>query len=192
MNFGKVIKSFTSKKGRQVVFRYPKEDDTKAMLEFINELISEDTFIEAHSQFKTEEEEQQYLDSLLADIDMGKKVHLAVEVGGKYVGNAELRKLPHRKAHVGELRISLRKEFREEGIGTELMQTLIELGKAMRLRLLTLYVFENNHRALHLYQKLGFRRAGMVPGAIYFKNEYIGEVKMYLPLIEDIRQWVET
>ena len=188
MNFGKVIKSFTSKKGRQVVFRYPKEDDTKAMLQFINELISEDTFITAHSQFKTEEEEQQYLDNLLEEVDLGKKIHLAVEVDGKYAGNGELRKQPHRKAHVGELGISLRKEFREDGIGTELLKTLIELGKAARLRLLTLNVFETNHHALHLYQRLGFRRAGMVPGAIHFKGEYVGEVKMYLSLVEEIKQ----
>ena len=136
---------------------------------------------------RTEEEEQQYVDSLISDMDAGKKIHLVVEVEGKYAGNAELRKLPHRKTHVGELGISLRKEFRENGIGTELLKTLIELGKERRLRLLVINVFETNHHALHIYQKLGFRRAGMVPGAIHFKNEYIGEVKMYLPLIKDFR-----
>lgn len=187
MEYGAVVKTFNSKKGNQVVFRFPKETDAAAMLDFINGLIAEDTFIRAHSQFKTPEEEQHYLDSLLSDIDAGKKIHLVVEVHGTYVGNAEVRVGDHRQSHVGELGIALTAAVRDEGIGVELIKTLIQLSKQMGLRLLTLHCFENNHRGLHLYHKLGFRRAGMVPKAVLFRNEYIGEVKMYLPLEETVK-----
>lgn len=185
MEFGKVIKTFTSKKGHTIIFRYPKEEDAQAMLDFINALIAEDTFIAVHSQFKTLEEEQKFLDSIVKDMDDEKKIHLAVERDGAYIGNAEIRRGDHRSLHVGELGIALLQEYRDEGIGSELIATLIDLAKKMKLRLLTLNCFENNHRALHLYHKLGFRRGGMIPHAILYKGEYLGEVKMYFPLAVD-------
>ena len=182
MEFGKIIKTFKSKKGNDVVFRYVKKEDLDAMLAYINELICEDTFIERCGEQITREEEQEVLDTLLDQMKKGEKINVVVEVGGKYVGSGEVRKGKHRHAHMAELGISLAKEFREEGIGTELLVTLIDEAKKMKLRLLTLNCFENNPRALHVYEKLGFKCAGVIPGAVSFKGEFVGEVKMYLPI----------
>lgn len=187
MEYGKIIRTFTSKKGNTVVFRYPKEDDIDVMLNFVNDLIVEDTFVRIRSlrsKLVTQEEEQEYLDCIIKEMDTDKKIHIAVAVNGIYVGNGDITRGDHRGEHVGLIILALAKAYRDEGIGDELVKLLIDQGKGMGLRLLTLHAFENNHRALHLYQKLGFRRAGMVPHAILFKGEYIGEVQMYLPLVE--------
>ncbi|MEK7119576.1 MAG: GNAT family N-acetyltransferase, partial [Patescibacteria group bacterium] len=72
--------------------------------------------------------------------------------------------------------------YRQEGIGYQLLSTLIEEGKKAGLKLLILHCFENNDRALHLYEKLGFKRAGLVPGVYAYKGTFVGEVTLYLPL----------
>ena len=57
---GKVIKSFKSKKGNDVIFRYPKADDFEAIWKFAKDLAREDTFIELNRE-PTEEEERKGL-----------------------------------------------------------------------------------------------------------------------------------
>lgn len=39
-----------------------------------------------------------------------------------------------------------------------MMKTLIEQGRAMGLKVLTLSAFENNKRAIHVYEKVGFKK----------------------------------
>jgi RimJ/RimL family protein N-acetyltransferase len=81
---------------------------------------------------------------------------------------------------VGEIGISVAAPYREEGIGTECMKALIGTAKQIGLKLLFLHCFENNPRAHHTYEKVGFVRAGSVPGMYSYKGDYLGEVTYYL------------
>jgi len=45
--------------------------------------------------------------------------------------------------------------------------------------------FENNAPALRVYEKLGFQKAGIIPGAIAYKGSYINEVHLFLPLVTE-------
>jgi RimJ/RimL family protein N-acetyltransferase len=182
MKFGEVIKTFKSDKGNSVVFRYPKKSDLDDMLAFANSLIEEDTFVMLSGKRLTREEEVKHLNETLEDMQKGKKIHIAVEVNGRYAGNGVIRIGILRHSHVGDVGISLTREFRDDGIGTELLKTLISEGRTAGLRLLTINCFENNARALHLYEKVGFIRAGVIPGEVSYKGKYYGEIKLYLPL----------
>lgn len=183
MKLGGAVKTFRSKKGNDVVFRYPKWDDLDPMLKFANDLIEEDTYIELSGKPLTRKEEEKWLKESIDQIKKGQKIRIVVEVNGKYAGGGELRIGQKRHAHVAEIGLSLGKNFRDEGIGTVLLATLIEEAKKLGLRILTLNCFENNTRACHIYKKLGFKKAGVIPGTVRFKSEYIGEVKFYLPLV---------
>lgn len=184
MNPGKIIKTFKSKKGTNVVFRVLREDDLDRMLTFINTLIAEDTFIGLYGEPLTREAEKKHLDETLENMNKGDKIVIVVEINGRYVGSGDLRRetIP-RKKHGGNIGISLLKEYREEGIGAELLTTLIEESKKLGLSLLRLTCLENNGRALHLYEKLGFKRCGIIPNACFWKGGYVGEVTLYLPLV---------
>lgn len=180
---GKIIKTFTSKKGNNVVFRYAKPDDLEAMLGYINALIAEDTFIGLYGEPLTRDEEEKTLKEILEGIKKGDKSFIAVEINGEYKGNAGIhREKTRRKKHVGSIGISLAAEYRSEGIGAEIMTVLINEGKKLGMRLVYLTCLENNDRALRLYDKLGFKRCGYLPNACVWKGGYIGEVMLYLPL----------
>ena len=166
-----------------MTFRYLREDDLDNMLSYINALIAEDTFIGMYGEPLTREEEKKHLDETIESMKKEEKIVIVVEIHGKYVGSGDLRReTVRRKKHGGNIGISLLKEYREEGIGTLLLKALIDEASTMGLRLLTLTCFENNDRALHVYEKLGFKQVGFVPEACLYKDKYYGEVVMYLKL----------
>lgn len=182
MKLGTIRKRFVSTKGNSVVFRYLEKSDLDDMLVFVNQLIDEDTFIEMCGKKLTRDEEVKHLNVALEDIENGRKIYVTVLVNGQYAGNGVLRIGELRHTHVAEIGISLVSQLRDEGIGTELLNTLIIEAKAIGLRLLTLNCFENNPRALHVYEKAGFKRSGVIPGALNYKGGFVGEVKLYMSL----------
>lgn len=175
------MKTFTSKKGNAVELRYPKKEDFEDVWQYACDLAAEDTTVELMEP-PTREEERDWFDTMMDDIVKGNKIHLQVLVNGKYAGSGELRRGRGRRKHVADVGLSLAPQFRSEGIGTELLKELIAEGRAAGLRMLTLSCFETNAAALHVYEKLGFKKAGVIPGAIAYKDGYVGEVKLYLVL----------
>ncbi len=176
-----IVKTFKSKKGREVVFRYPQEGDFEQTFSYACDLAEEDTFVELTGKI-TREDEQKWFKEVLDQVQQGKQIYLTVLVDGKMAGSGEVRIGKYRHSHVGEIGLSLAAQYRDEGIGSELLKILIDQARRLGLRLLKLNCFENNSRSLHVYEKLGFKRAGLIPGAITYKDNYIGEVIMYLPL----------
>lgn len=67
------------------------------------------------------------------------------------------------------MNIAVKNNFRNQGIGTLLLQKLIDLSKQRNLTSITLEVMEKNYPAIHLYKNLGFKQIGMR------KNYYQGE-----------------
>jgi RimJ/RimL family protein N-acetyltransferase len=89
----------------------------------------------------------------------------------------------NRQVHVGEVDIAVAKPYREEGIGLILFNIMILEAKRIGLKLLRLYCYENNPRAIHVYEKIGFHKVGVIPEAILYKGTYVGQVIMYLSLV---------
>lgn len=182
MEFGKVIKTYKSKKGNDVVFRYPTTEDFFIVWKYACDLAAEDTFVELSGLPPGEDEERKWFEQMITSASEGSAVYLHVYINQVLVGSGEVSKGKYRRKHVGHLGISLAPQYREEGVGTELMKLLIEQSKMLGIRLIELSCYENNPRALHVYEKLGFQKIGIMPNAIAWKGGYVGEVKMYLPL----------
>jgi len=82
-------------------------------------------------------------------------------------------------SHVVTLGIALGRNYRNMGIGTELLKAMEQLArKEMRARVLELSYFEENRRSKHLYEKLGYREAGRIPKGINYYGKYMDEVLM--------------
>lgn len=183
MHSGRIVKTAKSKKGNEIVIRYLKEDDLDAMLQFANELSKEDTFVMLSGETVTRQEEEKFLDESFRKMQAGNKIHLVALVNGKFAGSSSVERGRKRKSHTGSVSISIAKPFREEGIGTIFMQSVIDEARKSGYRLLELTCFETNVRALHLYEKIGFQRAGFIPAMYAYKGDFYGEVILYLPLV---------
>jgi RimJ/RimL family protein N-acetyltransferase len=63
--------------------------------------------------------------------------------------------------HIGVLSITIAKDWRDVGIGTELVETAQRWAVDRGLRKVSLGVFPDNERAIAVYEKRGFVREGM-------------------------------
>jgi RimJ/RimL family protein N-acetyltransferase len=182
MKSGRVIRSFDARDGRRVVLRTLKWDDLEDCLEFINSLVDEKANI-LRDQKVTREAEIEWLAKALSRMELEEVVYLVAEVDGKVVASSELsRRLSGYDKHLGSIGIAIKNGFRDLGIGTEMMKTLIEQGKSWGLKALTLTAFANNARALHVYRKIGFVETGRIPKRFFKEGQYIDEVVLIMPL----------
>lgn len=108
------------------------------------------------------------------------KCSLTATMKGEPCGIATLYLQPYRKlAHQCEFGIIVSPEYRNQGIGTQLIRNLIHLAKEQfRIELLHLQVYSENP-AIRLYDRMGFKEFGRQMAWIKELNgEYTGRVFM--------------
>ncbi|MBX5328685.1 MAG: GNAT family N-acetyltransferase [Candidatus Bathyarchaeota archaeon] len=177
MRSGEEIRRFKAKDGREVVLRTPKWEDLEDFLELINSLVEEGTDI-LRSEKVSREEEIDFLARVLSNLEKAKLFYLVAEIDGKVVAVSETNKRDGYEKHVGVIGIAIKKCFRDVGIGTEMMKTLIEQAEKMELKVLTLSAFAINKRAIHVYEKVGFAKTGVIPKKRFKDGKYVDEIIM--------------
>jgi RimJ/RimL family protein N-acetyltransferase len=181
MKSGKLIHKFKATDGREVILRTPRWEDLDDLLEFINSLVDEsaEIFWRTHT---TREQEAQWLVKHLIDMEEDKIFCLVSEVEGKVIANSKIRKHSGYSSHTCNLGIAIKKGYRDIGIGTQMMKTLISQAKKWGLKWIELYVFGTNERAIHVYRNVGFKEAGRKPNFIFKDGKYIDHLNMILEL----------
>ncbi|WP_409253871.1 GNAT family N-acetyltransferase [Bacillus sp. SCS-153A] len=98
---------------------------------------------------------------------------------GKVIGFAGLHQGKGRRSHSATLFIMIHEEFHGKGAGTALVNKLIDLADNwLMLERVELTVLDNNQRAKHLYERLGFIDEGFSKGTIIQNGRYAGEYRM--------------
>ena len=151
MKTGKILHRFTAKDGREVILRTPRWEDLDDLMEFINSLVDEGVDI-ATNRKVTRDEEADWLGRRLAILEKGEGFNLVAEVDGKITANSGLERKKGYSSHVGEIGIGIMKGYRNIGIGTEILKTLIVQAKKMDLKMLILRVFSSNKKA-YMYMR---------------------------------------
>lgn len=188
MQSKKVLKNFTTKSGKQATIRLMEKQDTEELCSYINEISKEDTFILYSGEHITLDEEKEYVDSAVSSIENGDSIHIVCVIDDKIVSSSSVeRKKVYKKRthHVVFLGISVAKDYRSEGVGSMIMQVLIEQAKTIKgIKILELHVFSNNQLAINLYKKFGFYEVARLPKQIYYRNEYFDLLTMQYDLGE--------
>lgn len=83
--------------------------------------------------------------------------YLVAKVDDKCVGYAGFWNV---SGEGGITNVAVLPEYRQKGVGSRLIERLIDLGKELNLDLLTLEVRKSNIIAQHLYKKFGFEVLG--------------------------------
>jgi len=123
------------------------------------------------------EEEAAYIASLEHSRD---SVMLLAKHGDKIVGNASLSRMPRRMRHRGDLSVAVVKEYWNRGIGRLLMEEIVAFAKVNGFAVIDLQVRSDNEAAIHLYEKLGFRKIGTHPAFFQIDNTDVPFDYMYL------------
>ncbi len=102
------------------------------------------------------------------------------EVDGNVVGIASLmHNARPRLSHSASIGISVHADYQGVGVGTKLMETLIDLADNwMLLTRIELGVLEGNDGARRLYEKFGFVEEGVKKMAVVRDGRYVDEIMM--------------
>ena len=101
----------------------------------------------------------------------------------KIVGCASLSRLPRRMKHRGDFAISVAKEYWNRGIGSQLLDSVIDFAKKNDFEIIDLQVRSDNLRAIGLYEKYGFKKIGEHPAFFKISDDNISFAIMCLKLI---------
>src|SRR6476469_5159842 len=106
-----------------------------------------------------------YWRSVFADLDAGHRLLLGAMDGSRLVGavQLELARKPNASHRAEVQRLLVLRSVRRQGIGERLMRQLHELAREHGRSLLVLDTREGDPSEL-LYRKLGYTRAGLIPG----------------------------
>jgi putative acetyltransferase len=177
----KIVFRGQTKKGKEIVIRYPEMEDLERLLNFINEISDERTFIRYQGEHETKESEEKWLKGRLEEIKNKKTVYLLAFSGDELVGATEIHLRDKTEKHIGVLGITVAQNFRGQSIGKTLMGLIIKeaVKELSGLKMITLEVYSANEIAKSLYQNMGFVNYGILPKGITRNNKFEDAVLMY-------------
>lgn len=119
----------------------------------------------------TLKEEQIYLASL---IDSASSAMFVARKNGRIVGNAHFTGMTRtRLKHRGTLGISVLRSEWGQGIGSSLMEAVIDFARnTAHVEIISLEVKSDNVRAIELYKKFGFEKTGHFKGFLKIDGKY--------------------
>ena len=163
-----------------ITIREAEPGDAQQMIDFAQRL-SEETDIDialvpGEFTLTVEQEERIILDYAASE----NSAFFVAETNGEIVGllNCLGGKRDARR-HVTSLGISVRRDWRNRGVGSSLMKHAIDWARTTgTVRRIELSVFERNQAALHLYEKHGFVVEGHRVRSVFRNGEYIDDLIM--------------
>lgn len=163
-----------------IVLKSPKKEEAATLLKYLLNVLGQSKFLSMdpeEAKFTLEDEEQFILSHENCDKGflMGAyhKEKLVALVG--IAKNNQLK----RQAHRVQLAISVDKEYQNIGIGRKLLENALLQCKENAISIIELSVYEENKRAIHLYESIGFERIGLLKKAYKLdENIYSNEVFM--------------
>jgi hypothetical protein len=164
-----------------VTIRHAKVEDAHVIAEAEREIAKEPGFFCSQPSELTDENVANTISTFLKDKT---GVYLLAECEGKIVDHAFLEPLqPESLRHIADLNIAVHLGWQKKGIGTKLLEHIIEWAKKSGvLEKIQLNVRASNLSAISLYQKMGFREEGRIKNRVKLRNRYIDDVIMGLDL----------
>jgi len=177
--------------GRQIVLREIETRDASQFRLFTNSLAREKAtnpglFIIDPERELTGREAKEAVSRMRKAIDAKTMISVAAFDGPRLVGACEVYRPKHDEIrHTGLLDIAILPGHRGIGLGELMMKETLMLARRSGIWLVELRVFATNVPAIRLYEKMGFKRSGLVPDMIKKDGRYIDDVQMYVDLAHD-------
>lgn len=168
------------KDGRTVSIRHAIGSDVPRLQKFVEAymLDGEGQTLE-HDEFKVTMERQ--WQRLTDSLKNPKEILLLAEFDGNLVGKIDFQiNKSKRSAHTGEFGMAVLEKWRNSGIGTALLQALLDWAQSNQfIEKINLHVLSSNNRAIALYRKFGFSEEGRQMREIkYADGSYLDNIAM--------------
>ena len=160
------------------IIREAVPDDAEKMISYLNQVGGEsDNLLHGENEFKVPVEGVKR--KLAMSKDSENSVVLIALDNDQIIARAELvGYYPARIRHRAIFSISVKKEYWNQGIGTEMIEKIIEQAKNMKIRIIELEAITDNERGIHLYHKMGFADIGIYKDYFYVNGMFKDAVVM--------------
>ena len=192
------MSTYTLKDGRVLTIYRPRAADAEELLEYLKIVGGETNFLllDHRGIALTVEQEREFLESAYNNpraafftgrvAAAGRDVLIAPgqsSPAGEIALTCQVTAFrQERLAHVGEIAISVRKDFWSLGVGSFAMREMIGFAKSAGVKNIELGVYANNERAKGLYSRFGFVEVGRHKNRFCVNGEYFDEIIMDLYL----------
>jgi len=112
--------------------------------------------------FRDDVTNRELVSSWAEHVDIHRVVPLVAEAGGRIVGQGTLHRGRGYNRHVAEVRIFVCREFRGRGVGTALIQGIIDVAKLLGLHHIFTLGVSSKPQDIRAFEGLGFRTEGML------------------------------
>jgi RimJ/RimL family protein N-acetyltransferase len=126
-------------------------------------------------------EEQRWYEQMLERPPAERTYAIDVREGDEWIhiGSCGFFDVDRRSQHAEMGIVIGNKAYWDKGFGADVMRTLLRHGfETLNLHRIYLRVFETNPRAIHLYEKIGFRHEGRLRQHHYLEGHYVDELMM--------------
>jgi len=152
----------TLKDGTQTLIRPMVPDDFEAVVEFFRAMPAEDRLFLRDDVTKPE-----VVHRLARGMAEDTAYTLLAYHEGVIIGNATIyRSLFGWMVHVANIRVAVAHDFQRKGLATHLIMLCVRLATNLGLDKIVAEVADKQANALHLFEKLGFRREAVLKGHI--------------------------
>ncbi|MGE5123245.1 MAG: N-acetyltransferase family protein [Acidobacteriaceae bacterium] len=142
---------FTLKDGARILLRPLTADDRQALVDLFSPVSVEDLRYMRHNVT-----DSQVICKWIDDLDYGKVFPLVAVFGSRIVGLASLHLNQGPARHRAEVRVFLPKDFRHRGVGSRLLQGLVELAKRHNLYMIEAQIPSDQTPIIRSFQNLVF------------------------------------
>ena len=149
---GPYQKQGTLKDGTRVTLRPMVKEDREKLMDFFHRVDDRDLMF-----LRSDVRNLKVIDHWIENIDYRKVFPLLAEVDGKIIGDATLHmRQVGWKRHLGNVRVVVAKEYQGRGLGTLLINELVELAPEFGLEILVAEIHLQSQTALQTFKKAGF------------------------------------
>ena len=143
------------------IIREAVPDDAEKMISYLNQVGGEsDNLLIGENEFTVPIEGVKR--KLAMSKDSENSIVLIALENDQIIARAELEGYyPERIRHRAKFSISVKKEYWNQGIGTEMIKRIFEQAKNLKIRIIELEVIADNERGINLYHKMGFADIGI-------------------------------
>ena len=159
--------------------------DLNLLLDYINSLITEDAYIYRETDRPvTLEEEQAWLNHTIDLMNKGNQATYVAKADGKIVGVGNVTRGWMKEREQGRFRFSIAKDYRDQGIGGEMIEVGVDLARQMELKIIRGWIFSDDQTALYLAKKMNFVEGGKLPNSVKHKGHSLDQILVYRRLDE--------
>lgn len=169
MIYNKKVKILPS--GKECILQSPTEENAKELLEHLKQTSGETNNILRYQEEVTitEDEERAFLKGIL---ESDNSIMVSAIVDGEIAGNAGLSPVGQfiKYSHRCSFGISVKKRYWGQGIGSILIDCIINSAKQAGFEQIELTVVADNEKAQNLYKKKGFEEFGKLKNFFRYKD----------------------